>query len=133
MAEVFGSENHVATIPHVTAMNYSAAMLPEIGNWLIWFAKDKPKAKAKYHQLYEPFPALKDAVDRMSWAAAVELSDGACRALTADERDNPDEFLQEGARVYQRMGLTSNWVATTGRSDPGCTTIMAYPCPAGEQ
>ena len=114
-------------------MNYSAAMLPEIGNWLIWFAKDKPKAKAKYHQLYEPFPALKDAVDRMSWAAAVELSDGACRALTADERDNPDEFLQEGARVYQRMGLTSNWVSTTGRSDPGCTTIMAYPCPAGEQ
>ena len=65
-------------------MNYSAAMLPEIGNWLIWFAKDKAKAKAKHHQLYEPFPALKDAVDRMSWVAAVELSDGACRALTAD-------------------------------------------------
>ena len=53
MSEVFGHENHVATIPYVVAMNYSTTLLPEIGNWLIWFAKDK--SQVKYNQLYSQF------------------------------------------------------------------------------
>ena len=44
MAEVFGHENHVATIPYTTGFNNSTRMLPEISNWLIWFAKEKPQA-----------------------------------------------------------------------------------------
>ena len=131
MAEVFGSENHVATIPYVTAMNYSTRMLPEIGNWLVWFAKDKDKAK--YHQLYEPLPTLKDIVDKISRWAGVELSDGACRALTTEERDNPDKFLPEGARLYQKQPLTSARESTTGRSAPFVYGSNSYPCPAGKQ
>ena len=50
MAEVFGRENHVATIPYRTTTNPSTRLLPEIGNWLIWFAKDKENVK--YHQIY---------------------------------------------------------------------------------
>jgi adenine-specific DNA-methyltransferase len=40
-AEVFGRENHVATIPYRTTTNPSTRLLPEIGNWLVWFAKSK--------------------------------------------------------------------------------------------
>ena len=131
MADVFGSENHVATIPYVAAMNYSTRMLPEIGNWLIWFAKDKPQAK--YHQLYEELPTIKNVVDKISWAAAVELPDGSCRGLTKQEREDPDEFLPEGARVYERRSLTSSGTSTTGRSDTWVYNAIAHPCPAGEQ
>ena len=48
MAEVFGHENHVATIPYRTSTPPGAKHLPEIGNWLIWFAKDK--SQMKYNQ-----------------------------------------------------------------------------------
>ena len=131
MSDVFGSENHVATIPYVTALNYSTRMLPEIGNWLIWFAKDK--AQAKYRQLYEELPTLKDAVDKIIRWAGVELPDGSCRGLTAEERDNPDKFLPEGARIYQKQPLTSSRISTTGRSDPFIYDSNAYVCPEGKQ
>ena len=45
MAEVFGRENHVATIPYRTNTNQSTRLLPEVGNWLIWFGKDKTTTK----------------------------------------------------------------------------------------
>lgn len=124
MAEVFGSENHVATIPYVAAMNYSTAMLPEIGNWLIWFAKDKTQAKAKYHRLYEELPTRKAVVDKMSYRGAVELPDGSCRGLTKEERGNPDELLPEGAKLYERLWLASDGASATGRCRLGLTTAI---------
>ena len=45
LSEVFGHENHVATIPYVTSTNQSTAMIPEIGNWLIWFARQRRETK----------------------------------------------------------------------------------------
>lgn len=131
MAEVFGSENHVATIPYVAAMNYSTAMLPEIGNWLIWFAKDKKQAKAKYHRLYEELPTRKDVVDKMSYRGAVELPDGSCRGLTKEERDNPNELLPEGAKLYERLWLASDGASATGRSSPWTHNGNTYRCPDG--
>ena len=103
MAEVFGRENHVATIPYRTGTNQSSAMLPEIGNWLIWYAKDKQEAN--YHQLYEPITrreiTLPPAYDIMC-----ELPDGAFRNLTLEENINPDA-IPDGTRLFQRGRLTS--------------------------
>ena len=45
MSEVFSRENHVATIPYRTGTNQSTSMIPEIGNWLVWFAKNKNSSK----------------------------------------------------------------------------------------
>ena len=46
MNEVFGKENHVATIPYVTGMNpNTVGLMPQIGNWILWFAKEKQQAK----------------------------------------------------------------------------------------
>lgn len=61
MSEIFGHDNHVATIPYRTTTNPSTSMLPEIGNWLIWFAKDK--TQAKYRQLYEPANGRSEILD----------------------------------------------------------------------
>ena len=129
MSEIFGRENHVATIPYQTSTNASTRMIPEIGNWLIWFAKDKPKASQKYHQLYERLDR-KETIAHMSSYTMCEMPDGTCRNLTSAERDNPD-LLPQGTRIFRRMPLLSSHTSTTGRSEPFEWQMETYACPAG--
>ncbi len=110
MAEVFGRENHVATIPYRTTTNASTDMIPEIGNWLIWFAKNKTEARSKYRQLYE-------------------TPDGKERNLTPQERANPHIITEQGARLFRRMPLDSQHTSTTGRSEPFYFHPDNRPCP----
>ena len=129
MAEVFGRENHVTTIPFQTRPNQSTMMLPEIGNWLIWFAKDKPSAQKKYHQLYEVLNR-KETISHMASYAMVEMADGNCRNLSGEERENPD-LLPKGSRIFRRMPLDSANTSTTGRSEAFEWNGTSYPCPSG--
>ena len=101
MAEVFGDENHVATIPYTTRTNSSTRMIPEIGNWILWFAKDKPNAL--YHQLYEPL-TREEQLEHMNWDAMCELPGGSVRSLTSEERAR--------LRVTTRRGQTFQAYAT---------------------
>ena len=126
MAEVFGRENHVATVAYRTGTNQSTGMLPEIGNWLVWFAKDKTQASEKYRQLYEPL-SRKEKIALMSSYAMCELNNGTCRTLTAAERDDPST-VPEGARIFQRERLDSSGA---GRSDPFLWQGTEYYCHAG--
>ena len=128
MAEIFGHENHVATVPYVSNMNHSTAMLPEIGNWLIWFAKRK--SQAKYNQLYEHFETRADRVQHMAWGTSVEMPDGIARGLTSKERQNPD-LLPPETRLYERSPLISDGHSTTGRSAPWTYASNEYLCPSG--
>ena len=127
MAEVFGHENHVATIPYTTRTNSSTRMIPEIGNWILWFAKDKPNAL--YHQLYEPL-TREETLEHMTWRAMYELRDGSARSLTAKEKDNL-ELLPEGAKLFMRMPLESSHTSKTGRSEPFIFEGKSYPCSPG--
>ena len=129
MSEVFGRENHVTTIPFQTRPNQSTTMLPEIGNWLIWFARNKPEAQKKYHQLYETLNR-KETISHMASYAMVEMADGSCRNLTSEEREVPD-LLPTGARIFRRMPLDSAHTSTTGRSEPFEWNGRNYPCPSG--
>ena len=129
MAEVFGRENHVATIPFRTNTNQSSRLIPEVGNWLVWFAKDKEVAK--YNQLYEKLNR-QETVEHMSSYAMCELPDGTCRNLTSQERQNPDT-LPEGAKLFRRMGLISSHPSNTGRSEPFTWDGKNYHCPIGNQ
>ena len=131
MSEVFGRENHVTTIPFQTRPNQSTTMLPEIGNWLIWFAKNKPEAQKKYHQLYETLNR-KETISHMASYAMVEMADGSCRNLTSEEREVPD-LLPTVARIFRRMPLDSAHTSTTGRSEPFEWNGRNYPCPSGRQ
>ena len=129
MSEIFGRENHVATIPYRTGYTASTKMIPEIGNWLVWFTKDKPKASTKYHQLYEKLDR-KETIAHMSSYAMCEMPDGTCRNLTNAERENP-ELLPPHAKVFRRTSISSFHTSSTGRSEPFEWQGSTYQCPTG--
>ena len=130
MDEIFGAENRMATISYVTTGGSSAATLPEVADYLLWYAKDRKLAK--YRQLYEPLTRA-DIIDFFNWDVMVELPNGQCRAPTSEERFDPEKNLPEHARIYLRMPLVSRGVSTTGRSDPYEWNGRVFQCPTGEQ
>lgn len=127
--EVFGTENRVAVIPFVKSGGTSAKTLPMVNDYLLWYAKDKEQMK--YTQLYEIL-SREEKLEHMSSYAAVEMADGTCRSLTAEERGNLS-LLPVGSRLYRRMGLTSMHESTSGRSDSYVWKEKKYECPPNRQ
>ena len=113
--DIFGAENRMATISFTKTGSSSTSHLPQVADYLLWYAKDK--AKVKYRQLYEPLTRA-EIIGYFSWHAAVELADGSCRKPAPQERFDPDTHLPDGARIYRRIALDSQGVSTTGRSEP---------------
>ena len=115
MDEVFGAENRVATISYATSGSSSANTLPQVADYLLWYAKDKPRVK--YRRLYEPLNRA-EVIESFSWHVMVELPNGQRRKPTPEECFAPDTYLPDGARIYARMPLDSQGVSTTGLSEP---------------
>ena len=115
MSEVFDRENHVATIPYRTTTNPSTRLLPEIGNWLIWFAKDKETVK--YHQIYTGAKTRRDIMDLWQNKVWYEDQPGTRRTLSRAEKDNPEQIPKEG-RLLTTLPCHSSSTSSTGRSDP---------------
>ena len=128
--EVFGAENRVATIMFAKAGSTSASELPEVNDYLLWYCKDN--GRVKYRQIYEPLNRT-EVIKHFSSYATLELSDGTERALTPEEREEPDDAIPDGARVFQRMPLLSSHRSTTGRSEPFKWRGRVYPCPHNQQ
>ena len=125
MDEIFGAENRVATISYATTSGSSAKTLPQVADYLLWYAKDKERLK--YRQLYEPL-TRREIVEFFSSYAMVELPDGTCRKLTPMECFDPDKHLPRGARIYERRSLDSQGESTTGRSEPYEWNDRVFPC-----
>ena len=98
MGEVFGKQNHVATIPYRTT-NIQAKHLTEIGNWLLWFSKDKDQLK--YRQIYLETPR-REAISNWGGIVRYEAPDGSTRPLSPEEKENPSLIPNEGriSRTY---------------------------------
>ena len=126
MDEVFGAENRVATISYSTSGGSSANTLPQVADYLLWYAKNK--ALVKYHQLYEKL-TRKEVIEQMSWHAMVELEDGTSRPLTREEKADPDSNLPNDSKLFQRAMLTSQSESHTGRSEPYQVGGRTYLCP----
>ena len=116
MSEIFGRENHVAVIPFITTTNPSTDMIPEVGNWLVWFTKDKAKARKKYHQLYEPTSDRGAILDYWQHRARFEDEAGIVRTLTPDERKDPNQIPTSG-KIFMTFPCHSAHNSLTGRSD----------------
>ncbi len=130
MDEVFGAQNRIATISFATTSGSSASTLPQVADYLLWYARDKKKVK--YRQIYEPL-TRNEIIDFFSSYVMVELPDGTCRKLTREERFDPDACLPEGARIYRRTGLDSQGASTTGRSEPYTWNGRVFPCAKNRQ
>ena len=129
MSEVFGTDNHVATIPYTTGVNYSTRMLPEVGNWLVWFTKDK--TKAKYYQLYATGSRADTIALMNQYYLRYETGDGEPERLTKEQIADPDRYLPENARVYDIRPLTSQHESSSGRSEPYIALDgKIFPCPS---
>ena len=115
MDEIFGAENRMATISYATTGASSTSTLPEVADYLLWYAKDRKLAK--YRQLYEPL-TRPEVIESFSWHVMIELPDGQRRKPISEERFDPDSCLPKNARIYARMPLDSQGVSTTGRSEP---------------
>ncbi len=125
MDEVFGAENRVASIAFATSSGTSAATLPEVAHYLLWYARQR--SQVKYRQLYERLTRA-EVVGYFSSYVMVELPDSTRRKLTREERFDPDRYLPRGARVYRRMNLTSQGWSKTDRSDPYEFQGQQYHC-----
>ena len=115
MDEIFGAENRLATISYATTSGSSANTLPQVADYLLWYAKDRKLAK--YRQLYEPL-TRREKIELFSWHVMVETADGKCRKPSPEECFDPDQHLPKNARIYERRSLDSQGVSTTGRSEP---------------
>ena len=125
MSEVFGHENHVATIPYRTTTNPSTGTLPEVGNWLVWFAKSKPNAK--YHQLRTPIANRTELLNLWGHRAKYETETGDVRNITKGEFQNPDTIPSTG-RLYIAAPCYSDHSSETGRSQTFYLHMDGKPC-----
>ena len=125
MAEAFGRQNHVATIPFRTTVNPSTRLLPEIGNWLVWFAKDKQAVK--YHQIYLAVNNRRAVIDYFENRTRFEDESGNHRTLTAEEKADPKRIPTNG-RLFMTLPCHSSHTSTSGRSDDFYLHPEGIPC-----
>ena len=129
MDEIFGAGNRVATISYATTGGSSANTLPQVADYLLWYAKDR--TRAKYRQLYEPLTRA-EMIQFFSSYVMLELPGGECRKPTLEECFDPNSHLPEGTRIYRRMPLLSPGGSTTGRSESHEWNGQVFHCPPGQ-
>lgn len=96
-SEVFGSENFVTMIYFKTTGGFGTSTLSRIGDYLLWFAKDK--SKVKYRELFVEKTAIETGDEAYKY---LELQNGDRRDMTADER-NGIVPIPSGSDIY-RLG-----------------------------
>src|SRR5690606_30456956 len=84
----------------------NAAFLPNIADYLVWYAKDK--AKVKFRRLFVPREIGAD-----SQFTYVEENNSATRSMTREELENP-RLLPAGSRPYRLTDLLAS-----GHTDSG--------------
>ncbi|MGH3923157.1 MAG: site-specific DNA-methyltransferase, partial [Pseudonocardiaceae bacterium] len=97
--EVFGADNFVSHISFVTTSGFDASTLARAGDYLLWYARDAVKIKAR--QLWRPNDKMAASGYRL-----IMLPDGSYRGLTADELTGAISKPSE-ARLYTPGDLQS--------------------------
>jgi adenine-specific DNA-methyltransferase len=105
--EVFGQENFVGQIHFKSTTSQTSELIAGVGDYIIWFAKDK--SVIKYRQIY----LLKDS-SPSSTRKYAEFSDLTRRTLTTDEQEN-FEKLASTPRLFVLDNLTSQSGGETTR------------------
>jgi adenine-specific DNA-methyltransferase len=105
--EVFGAENVVAVITAQKTSQVTSKLLPEVTDFLLWYAKSKKQMK--YFQVYEDRAEgfVEDGDYRF-----VEEANGRRRSMTAAERSDPSS-LPPDSRIFRYDNATSQGYSPT--------------------
>ena len=114
--EVFGPENRVSIIQFQKTSNSVSKLLPNVGDFLLWYAKDV--SEIKFQPVFEDLGSIEEQLSFLSWHAMIEEPDGSTRPVTAEERSNPNLIVSNNLRLFQRVSLCSQGESSTGRSKP---------------
>jgi adenine-specific DNA-methyltransferase len=101
MDEVFGIENAISIITFRTTTGLSEAFLDSSCAYLLWYARNKDKAR--YTEVYKPKGLAEDIGGRYR---LVELPDFERRFLMTEERADQTS-LPSGSHIYSNDNLTS--------------------------
>src|SRR5579884_782792 len=100
MDEIFGDQNHVATISFQKTGSTDQALLPQTVDYILFYAKDKEGLK--YRQLYQKREVGTLALERYD---QVLQTDGSLRRISASEAQTG--VVVDGATRAQLTSLTS--------------------------
>lgn len=106
--EVFKSENFVGQIVFRTTSSLGGDFIPASANYLLWYARDKQKAK--FRPLFKPRGFEDDVGGRFSRAL---LANGTKHTLTTDEREKTSRFLRRERESIDTTTLPPRAVAST--------------------
>ena len=107
MDETLGKGNFVAQIYFSTTGGFAASTLSRVGDYLVWYARDR--TKVKYRQLFLEKPGLKTGDKAYK---NIELADGSRRLMSKDERSGRKP-LPEGSRIFRYDNLQSSGSASS--------------------
>ena len=105
MDEVFGEENFVSQIAFQTTQGFETATIATLGDFLLWYARDK--SRVKVHKVFREQP-ISPGSRNATWLI---LPDGTYRGVKAAEKRGEIE-LPEGARLYKPGDITSQGAAS---------------------
>lgn len=104
--EIFGPENRVSTITFATTGGGSSTKsISKAGDYFLWYAKNREEMY--FQTLYEDQDIAEWCASQTFAGGGVDFPDGTSRALTAEERRDPERNLPEGARLWGMSPLLS--------------------------
>ncbi|NLT24361.1 MAG: site-specific DNA-methyltransferase [Syntrophorhabdus sp.] len=109
MDEVFGSENFICIIVMKKTSAPTDKYIPNISDFIIWYAKDKQKTK--YHSLFLEKVPGEEGTSQYVWA---ELPDGTERRLTRSEFLD-HSLLPRDSRIFATSDATSSHEYSLGK------------------
>lgn len=128
--EVFGAGNFVSQIKFASTSGFAqAAALGRAGDYVLWYAKDIDRVKAR--------TLWRKSTERQTYSW-IELPDGSRRGLTRNEKDDPS-LIPAGARLYAPDNIQSQGASSSPqpftfhgkRYDPGASSHWKANYPTG--
>jgi adenine-specific DNA-methyltransferase len=121
MDEVFGEDNECSVITFAKTTGFLSNTLPNVSDYLIWFAKTKPSVKFR-----QPLFEKSLGGDGSKEYTMVALSDGTRRMLTKNEKIDPS-LLDADGKVFRLDNLRSQGGSEDG-SKPYEFEGVIYEC-----
>ncbi|MBW8041791.1 MAG: site-specific DNA-methyltransferase [Planctomycetes bacterium] len=101
MDEIFDSDNFVAVVCFTKTGGFQSTLLDGVFDLILFYAKNK--TECKYRQLFIDKELSRSGLSNYPY---LELPDGKTRAITKEEKENPD-LIRRSVRLFGLHALTS--------------------------